>query len=141
MTEGCCLGMHGTIPGLSDHLGTFAEITKRDKKPPTIVNCRSYKNYDKQKAGILYQQMMEKSNFRENLNTRDLDAAMATWLETTAKVCDEIAPPKTFTKREDIKFIPWYTQEIIDLTNSKQAFLREYRRCYRPEIEDNNQTN
>ena len=31
-TEYCSIGKHGTIPGLSDHYGTCAEITKKIKK-------------------------------------------------------------------------------------------------------------
>ena len=127
-TENCHIAETGVIPGLSDHHGIFAVITNKDKNPEEEVTCRSYRHYNKEKAAALYQQLIEESTFQNSLADQCLDSALKTWLDTTIKVCDTVAPKKSFTKKEDRKHIPWFTSEIVHLINIKNSYVDAYRK-------------
>ena len=61
---------------------------------------------------------------------------MNVWLETTAKVCDLVAPQKSFTKKAEAKYIPWFTPEIVNLSIEKASLLTTKRKDRHPDLQN-----
>ena len=67
------------------------------------------------------------SSFQNHISNKELNKAFEQWLKTIKDVADIHAPWKEFTRQTDTKFNPWYTQELAELKEQKNKYLKLYR--------------
>ena len=74
----------------------------------------------------MYTDLLGKSYFRSHLDDEDIDKATNEWIRVVQEVCNQTAPIKTFTVKNDEQHVPWFNSEVIHLKNRRKSLLTIY---------------
>ena len=135
-TSDCRVGKSGVLPGISDHLIAYVEITSPPKQEDRQITCRTYKNYNSKTAQDLYTDLLEKSNFRTHLEEQHINEATDEWIRVVQEVCEKTAPIKTFTIKNEEQRVPWFNAEVSHLKNVRESLLKIYHKNNDPHVKD-----
>ena len=124
----------GTIDGISDHTGIYMKLKHVQRQKETKITCRSYKQYKKEKLCEDFTKNLQKTTFYEEIEGKEVDKAMESFMEAIKKAADENAPFRTFKRKdEDNSHVPWFTQELRNLITNKKSILKLYQLYNNPE--------
>ena len=124
----------GTCEGISDHTGIYCIVNKEiDTKDDEEVRCRSFKNFDETQFQDDIVKHVNESSYNQHIMNKDVNSAFNTLLEVIKTVADEHAPWKHFKRGNKNKHIPWFNQELKDITERKNMYLKLYRLYRNPE--------
>ena len=77
--------------------------------------------------------MVNASKFRETIENREVDKAFTIWINIMMKAADKHAPWKEFKRKKEQSYIPWFNQDINNITKTKNMYLKLYQMYNRPE--------
>ena len=114
----------GTIPGISDHLGTYCKINKHPttrQKPK--IKFRNFHKYDAQEFIKYTESKINSSEINTILDHKNVNSATETLLKIINDALDIFAPLKEITLNRKRQGLPWITAEIRELTAEKNQML------------------
>ena len=118
---------HGTLQGVSDHLGTYVKLNIKKEIPENqIIRYRCFKNYDKNTFNINLSEAIENSNMQHHLTECDVNSATDELLKVIQNTINQIAPIKEMLLKDKRKNIPWFTAELKTLIINKNQYLSDY---------------
>ena len=124
----------GTCEGLSDHCGIYGYIKNcKSEEVPQQIRCRSFKSFDVDKYREDIRKMVDESSFNENIAEKDVNNAFNTWINIMKEAADKHAPWKQFKRKKEQAHIPWFNEEISNITKTKNMYLKLYQMYNRPE--------
>ena len=114
----------GTIPGISDHLGTYCKINKHPiTKQKPIIKVRNFQKYDAQEFITYTETKINNSAINTCLKNKNVNSATETLLKVINESLEKFAPLKEITLNRKRKGLPWITEEIRELTEEKNQML------------------
>ena len=114
----------GTIPGISDHLGTYCKINKHPvTKQKPIIKVRNFQKYDAQEFINYTESKINNSAINTCLKNKNVNSATETLLKVINESLEKFAPLKEITLNRKRKGLPWITEEIRELTEEKNQML------------------
>ena len=123
----------GTCDGLSDHCGIYLTMKAERTDTKELKRFRSFKNFHEEDFQHDITAAINKSSFYEHILNKQLNKAFDVWIKIIKEIADVHAPWKEFTKKSDAKYIPWYTQELTNLKEQKNNYLKLYRLYKNPD--------
>ena len=103
----------GTLPGISDHLGTFVDLKHHIKPDKKTISVRVYKNYIIDKIREDYSK-----NFNvptEAITVDEFNKITQDYISKLATLCEKHAPIKEFKMKSETHGVPWFDNEITSL--------------------------
>ena len=116
----------GTVEGISDHTGIYFKVNSREGKTEKTVTCRSYKEYSTERLQEEFEVNLNTSEYSKMIEERNLNEATSLFVEALQKAANSVAPIKTFKRKEDNKYIPWFTNELRELIQKRNNVLKLY---------------
>ena len=116
----------GTFIGLSDHLGTYLKLNKgRQLIENRKIQCRNYKNYDKEIFNDKLKETLADSNIMQHISNKNVNSATEELLSTIQKTVSLFAPMIEIQLKNKSKVIPWFTEELKSLIKIKNNLLTD----------------
>ena len=122
----------GTCPGISDHCGIYAYIREKLDVEERNIRCRNFKSFNAEEYKEDIVRNIKDSNFQEELERKDVNAAFNSWINSLKEAADKHAPWKEFKKKTS-QNIPWLSNEVGEVRKTKNMYLKLYRLYRRPE--------
>ena len=61
------------------------------------------------------------------MQAKNLNAAFNCWISAVQRAADKHAPYKSYKPKKNENNIPWFNEELQDITNTKNMYLKLYR--------------
>ena len=123
----------GTCEGISDHCGIYC-IVKADKNSQKeTIRCRSFKEFNEINFQKDITEAIAQSSYHHHMQNEDLNKAFDAWISVIKNISDIHAPWKEFTRNNNKKHNPWYTQELEEIKDQKNRSLQLYRLYRNPD--------
>ena len=119
----------GTCQGISDHLGTFVKLNRKNIntkiKPPEKLS-RNYKNYDPKKFCVDTAKAISDSKIELLIQDKNLDGATEELIKVITEIASVHAPLNLKKYQTSSTYIPWMTDELSLSIAQKNELLSDY---------------
>ena len=117
----------GTFMGISDHMGIYMKVNRNTKSTQNPkIKFRNYKNYDADAFNKQLAENLRISPIDDQIKKGEVNLATETMVKVIQETAEMHAPLIELNRKTKKKNIPWFTDELKEMIQSKNDFLRDY---------------
>ena len=116
----------GTFVALSDHLGQYIKLNQsKSPEEKFKIKFRDYRNYNESDFNSELQTNIVNSEIEQHLQINDVNTATETLIKVIQETADVHAPLVEKTLSNKKRGIPWFTQELKELIQTKNELIQD----------------